>query len=120
MTNQEAKELTLEVWKYFRDHPEIENKPDLPKELFKKIDNLTCLCPLCEINKDCAQYSDKGKNTECPLFPCAAVSTLSKYKDKFCKYPGSYSNWFHAKSSDEDTRKISAEKIIELIEEWKI
>jgi hypothetical protein len=36
MTKQETKELTLEVWRYLAEHPEIGTKNDLPKKEYKK------------------------------------------------------------------------------------
>ena len=47
MTQQEAKEITLEVWRYLKDHPWISEKKNLPKKLYAKIKDLYCRCPLC-------------------------------------------------------------------------
>lgn len=32
MTKEKAKKLTLEVWRYLAEHPEIDIKQDLPKK----------------------------------------------------------------------------------------
>ena len=67
MTNQKAKDLTIEVWQYLADHPKIKYKADLPKKLWNKIKFLTCQCPLCEITDANCNLTDE---TCCPLFNC--------------------------------------------------
>ena len=61
-TRQEwAKNLSIEVWEWFYYRPELKRKEsDLPVELYNKIKNLDCACPLCEI-LSC---------NECPLRDC--------------------------------------------------
>jgi hypothetical protein len=51
MTKRKAFELTIEIWAYLAEHPEINDKADLPEELYKEIKRLTCRCPLCAYYK---------------------------------------------------------------------
>lgn len=46
MEKKEAKELTLKVWGFLRDNPEINNKDKTP--YWDDIQYLTGFCPLCE------------------------------------------------------------------------
>jgi hypothetical protein len=63
MTKQEAKELSLEVWRYLAEHPEIQMKRYLPDEIWDKIKDMACACPLCEVNP-CHK---------CPLVSCVGL-----------------------------------------------
>ena len=49
MTKAEAKELSLEVWRYLAEHPETEKKRDLPADIIYKIKKFFVWCPLCEL-----------------------------------------------------------------------
>ncbi|MDR1837592.1 MAG: hypothetical protein LBQ89_08045 [Treponema sp.] len=98
MTAQEAKELSLEVWRYLAEHPEIGIKEGLPKYLWDKIKDLLFQCPLCAIeNINC--FSTKGQIT-CPLLGCS---------DYHC--------WLEAHTKE--TRKDAAKKIVVAIEAWE-
>jgi hypothetical protein len=94
MTQQEAKELSLEVWRYLRDHPKIRNKNRLPKHLYAKIENLAYECPLCHI---LICY-------KCPL----NTPSLS------CEY---FSAWGQAECSKK--RQEVAAEIVRRIEAWE-
>ena len=62
---KEAKALSLEVWDFFRNHPECTYKKDLPSKLWNKIRLMKGYCPLCEyFNGDCSN---------CPLRFCYDV-----------------------------------------------
>lgn len=65
MTKSEAKELCLEVWQYFAEHPEIKFKSKLPGDLYDKIEDLSNVCPLCEVHPGCVG---------CPLVFCGQGS----------------------------------------------
>jgi len=94
MTKQEAKELSLEVWRYLAEHPEIENEEDLPEELFAKIDGMSCNCPI----------SETVLCLNCPLVSCSNENTM-------------YGIWYHAKNFS--TRRAAAQKIVAAIEAWE-
>ncbi len=100
MTKQEAKELSLEVWRYLAEHPKISRKQNLPKEILNKVRLCIHLCPLCDLFKDNSHYGCSG----CPLENCQGESY--------------YNTWFYA-GSDNKKRKENAEKIVEAIEAWK-
>jgi hypothetical protein len=94
VTKEYAKELSLEVWEYLRDHPKIDDKTDLPDEIFKKVADMDCHCPLCKyfnnICKDCILES--------------------------CHNGSDYNGWYSA--NDEKIRALYAAKIVEKIKLW--
>jgi len=96
MTPKEAKELSLEVWRYLAGHPEIEGKKELPKKLWGKIKNLQNECPLCEIYVFRCGY--------CPLDRCCSGSKL-------------YTYWYRA--TKQEQRQAAAQKIVNAIEAWE-
>lgn len=49
LTKKRAKSISLEVWEYLRDHPEIKSKDDLPTKIFTKIRFFRGKCSLCEV-----------------------------------------------------------------------
>jgi hypothetical protein len=98
MTKQEAKLLSLDVWEYLRDHPEINRKKHLPIGLWNRIKDLENQCPLCTVVESCMQ---------CPLGDAIGSSC-------FCTH---HQNWSVA--DDENVRKEAANKIISLIQSWK-
>ena len=97
ITPKEAKELTLEVWRYLRDHHEIRKKKDLPKSIFCKISLLQCECPLC------AMFIDDCD--KCPLAYCMLKNQV-------------YYNWVNASNNEE--RQQAATRIVELVEAWEV
>lgn len=98
MTKKYAKKLSLEVWEYLRDHPEIKCKRDLPSRLYKKIELLSCNCPLCElfIEDDCMN---------CPLEECFSGASF-------------FDKW--GRSTRKSNRARHASKIVEKIKAWEI
>jgi len=68
MTKQEAKELSLEVWRYLAEHPEISSKANLPEPLFDKIKVMMNQCPLCELPP-----KEFCKGQKCPLNRCRGI-----------------------------------------------
>jgi hypothetical protein len=96
MTKREAKELSLELWRYLAEHPEIKQKIYLPIALYDKIKNLPGNCPLCEVFSDCA---------DCILKICVTGSGLFK-------------NWFLAR--DKEQRRKAALKIVRRVGAWKV
>jgi hypothetical protein len=65
MTLKEAIELSLEVWRYLAEHPEIKRKNCLPKVLYSKIENMRGYCPLCA----CGFWKKTDKTCpDCPLY----------------------------------------------------
>jgi hypothetical protein len=73
MTPIEAKELTLEVWRYLAEHPEIIDKFHLPGYLWEKIVRLDQFCPLCEL------YRGNSHRLVCPKCPLQRCNKGSLY-----------------------------------------
>jgi hypothetical protein len=106
MTKKEVKELSLKVWRYLAEHPEITRKQDLPGELYGAIRNLMCECPLCELLLTIYSFG-------CPRCP------LSEGEDYYCCTPGQpYYRWGKAAFAKE--RKEAAEEIVRRIEAWEV
>jgi hypothetical protein len=101
---KEAKELTIEVWTYFAEHPEIRRKYELPKILYEKIEYLCNECPLCVLF---LKGHEEKKCEYCPL-------NLSGHK---CRQKGSYFYcWYNAKTKEE--RIAAAWGIVNITKEW--
>jgi hypothetical protein len=96
MTKQEAKELSLEVWRCLAEHPEIRRKGDLPDRILNKISGLPNAFPLCAVLRaECAL---------CTLNSCMRASL------PFCR-------WSNA--MDNEVRQGAAREIVRLIEAWE-
>lgn len=95
-----AVKLTLEVWTYLRDHPYIEHKTDLPPELFSKIKDAKCYCPLCEI------------------FPFLCRNEDQKYCPLGCCIAGNHGYMMWSQACDDFTRVDGADMIIKTLEKW--
>lgn len=104
MTRMEAKELSLEVWRYLAEHPEIRRKEGLPVALYKKVVGLAGRCPLCELfwsfNDIC-----EGCPLDAPGLHCGGKGVA-------------YDRWVSAETAA--ARKKAAKKIVRLIEVWEI
>jgi hypothetical protein len=102
MIKAEAKKLSIEVWTYLAEHPEIRYKCDLPKELWEKIKRLPCECPLCAAYISCDEclLNDKNRNSG-----CAGKSGL-------------YYQWAHSKTAL--ARAKAARRIVVKVEAWEV
>jgi hypothetical protein len=98
MTSHEAKELSLEVWRYLAEHPEIDEKGNLPVKLYKKIKEFLNECPLCD-HKKILCFKAPGR-IECPLKGC-----------------GIHKMWLYAENNED--RQAAAQKIVDAIEAWE-
>jgi hypothetical protein len=96
LTKKKAKELSLEVWRYLAEHPEIRDKRNLPPELYEKIKGMSAHCSLCELFK--------GDCLRCPLGYCDDGSFFMKWE---------YSRTYKS-------RREVAMKIVRRIEAWDI
>ena len=97
MTTNKAKKISLEVWRYLAEHPEIDSKKYLPKKLFAKIKNCVLECPLCSI------FFFSYTCSNCPLRSCSSDNSL------FLKWN---------RSLKPERRKFYAQKIVRRIESW--
>jgi len=107
-TKKWAKELSLEVWEYLRDYPEITRKEALPKKLYDKIKYLRRECPLCEyltsvIYNTCLPLNNRPCKF-CPLESCNE-NTL-------------YQKWYSSKTKE--SRSIYSGLIVDKIRAWDI
>lgn len=116
MTERVAKNISLEIWGYLKDHPEKYGKKWLPSEIYLAIKDMDYECPLCMVFTDCPIHvpSNKDNSHLCPLFPCVKDDYFSEAK--YCKYPNAYWNYIVCPESQ---RKQHAEHIYELIKEWE-
>jgi hypothetical protein len=103
MQKAEAKRLSLEVWRYLRDHPGIKFKSEIPEKLLDQIRKMPSQCPLCK-------YDKEEGNDDCSYCPL--------YSKTFGCASGHYVRWKYSNRS-EDRHKAAA-KIVEMIEAWDI
>jgi hypothetical protein len=102
MTKKNAKEITLEAWRFRSSNPWIKDKIDVPEDLWNKIKDFLNSCPLCEL------FEDQTKG--CP--GCPLGETMECYQTE----GSAYFRWSHAKTDKE--RRVSAGRIVEVVEEW--
>lgn len=100
ITKKRAKKLSLEVWGYLKDHPEIKSKHYLPNKLISKIKNMESWCPLC-------QYCEEQD------LPCKDFCPLCFHGS--CYY---YFKWDEALSNK--SRQKWATKIYDSINDWEV
>lgn len=101
---KEAQKLSLEIWEYLRDHPEVHKKRQLPPYLWSQIELYVDYCPVCEFFFSV----DRGRKPACDLCPigdCFGVDTR-------------YQQWSKAQTDPERIR--GAKGMIELLQEWDI
>jgi hypothetical protein len=106
MTIEEACDITVEVWTYLAEHPECEDKRDLPPELYLKIEELEHRCPLCELFKQPYPAPCDG----CPLEAAGERCTF---------LTSAFDRWNYSESDDNATRKDAAETIVRIVSEFK-
>lgn len=101
MTKQKAKEITLEIWTYLRDHPEIKRKIDLPADLYELVRHTLYACALCKVfrKEEWDTYTCFG----CPLISCDEDDSP-------------YIIWLDARTRGE--RSAAAGKIVKLVAAW--
>jgi len=109
MNKKEAKEITLEVWRHLRDHPEIDRKEELPDEIWDKIKNLRNDCPLCELFLEDEDLINPG----CSGCPLAEAGHKCQHDDE-----NAYEKW--AFLSNSKWREEAASTIVEIVERWDV
>jgi hypothetical protein len=102
MTQKEAKELTLELWRYLAKHPECYEKRMVPPELYGKVMNLYKRCPLCELFECFCR--------KCPLYK-SGEGCLEKKGSAYHRWANSYDNYL--------SRRDAAERIVEIVSAWE-
>ena len=106
MTKAEAKQLSLEVWQWLVKHPEAPSKASLPSYIYAKIGGLEHCCPLCEVY---GSGNHKFRCHECPL----GTALGACWSDESV-----YSVW--ANAEDRDIRQEAAQKIVRVLEMWRV
>jgi hypothetical protein len=110
MSKFEAKELSLEVWRYLAEHPEIGSKRSLPGEILCKIEPLRNWCPLCALFFKLASY--------CPGCPLSGKNYCGN--NYFCETPSEpYFRW-EWEERRHDVRREAASEIVRRIEAWEV
>jgi len=104
MKLEDVKELTLQIWRYYSEHPEAKDFSDLPAEIREKVDGkFDQGIPLCSfLSRDCQ---------ECPIYPCTENDTGDDADDE-----GLFTKWSSAHGEE---KAALAKKILEKIEEWE-
>lgn len=97
---QAAKEVSIEIWTYLRDHPDIVTKRELPRSLWLKIEPMMNNCPLCEVFAK--PKGQKACEDGCPMKSCMEGSAFDIWK------------W----STEDYQRKRGVEMILKALEEW--
>jgi hypothetical protein len=101
MVLNKVKVLTLELWNYMAENPGCRSKRDVPEDLYQKIHNFSCWCPLCEVFGNGCEF--------CPL----------KVAGECCSDENSaYDRWVNSMVDDVETREESALRIVEIISAW--
>jgi hypothetical protein len=103
MTRGKIKEISLAVWRYLAEHPEIQKKCDLLQKLWKQIAWHRSHCPLCE------RYDPKGCKG-CPLYVAG----------EDCRKAGSAYDRWSDDDADTGTRKEAATRIVEIVSAWEL
>lgn len=108
MTEREAKDAALKVWRYFRDNPEISAKRLLPDGLYERIRFFDNECPLCELYFDQTECPQ-----ECPLSRVGCVNDDSPYW-----------RWLWAEADEPlfpaTIRRLAAAEMVSLIAAWDV
>jgi len=105
MIKREAKELSLEIWRFFAENPLIQSKRGLPESLFKKIEHMKNMCPLCGLLRN------RESKPECK-YECRAMCPLGS-----CGAGSAYHRWYYA--AEFYKREEAAQDIAEVLEAWR-
>ena len=111
MTKQEAKDLSIELWTWLRDHP-CKGKMETPFELRMRIDTLKGRCPLCEYTEQCVIESGVKRHPFDRCLICPMGDTCAPDSSVF-------DTWCNAKNEgDKERCQVAAEKILARIQAW--
>jgi hypothetical protein len=104
MTQKEAKELTLELWRYLAEHPECFSKMRVPDSLLDRIRPLQYQCPLCES----MHHDDHCKG--CPL---------ADGRRGCEEWDSPWRRWRLCGIDNVFVRKAAAERIVKIVSAWE-
>lgn len=102
MNQKEAKERSIEFWRYMAAHPELAAKCDTPPDIFKLVSDCRASCPLCEV------FFEKKSTYSSTCAGCPLDA-----EREFCP------TYFEWKQSDTNAgRRLAAEAIVAKIAAW--
>jgi hypothetical protein len=105
-SKQYIKDVSVMMWQYLYDHPEIKSKCCLPREIYRKVVQSEHECLLCDEYHDLNHNNPNDCCPRCPLSCCINDET----------WDGVFDRWFSAKTNR--TRKKYAGIILEKIKAW--
>ena len=112
LTKQEAKDLTIKVWKELSEDGNLREKDMISPELYKEIEYFNWECPLCELFNEERENPDKEWNgccNDCPL----------KIAGEQCNSGGDiYTLWSNVNCPAEK-RERHAQDLLNIVEEWR-
>lgn len=111
MTPQEAKEITLEVWRYLVANPDIKIKKLLPSELYSKINSFKGYCPLCELYDKHKYRNIIREHPKCPGCPLSNAGQ--------CCYLNTSVYHIFIYTVNEEAARDAARKLVKIVEEWE-
>jgi len=107
-----AKQRSLKVWKYLADHPEIDMKQKLPKDIGELVWKDTGSCPLCTLFHDHAHY--------CPDCPLSSENvTCFTTGEPYALWEASKLLRYSYPEKAKEERVITALLVYYQIKEWK-
>lgn len=128
LTKKQVKEETLLVWRYLRDHPEIDDKANLPSEIFCKVMSYDHFCPLCEKYRTPYIFGESQVcSAECPLNPynftcgCSTGSPYVRWCGHLSLYCGNKElSAIELNKQKREMRAQAAGEIVQMVEAWDI
>ena len=123
MTKTQAKRESLRVWRYLRDHPEIDKKSKLPKELLNIIQHYENQCPMCEyfMEKN-FEFEPEDAPTFEGLFDTDCCKGCPLYYKSVCYQFRKWNNDYGSKIYNDKQMLIcrykAAKRIEELLVKW--
>jgi len=103
MTAKRAKEILLEKWRYFAEHPEVALDQDLPFNIFR---NIRWRDPLCYLF-----FKEQAVCPGCPLKRCNQNSLSYKWERSSMALK-------YSKGVDIEERRDMAKKFVAILEKW--
>lgn len=115
MTEKEARDISIEVWQYLADHPEIEYKQDIPERLWNKISGIRNNCALCKLYIP-DDFDEDGYLNEVSCKDCV----LCKVGHQCLKTNSYYNVWSISLLGDKgkQDRVLGAQGIVDILKKW--
>ncbi len=111
LTKQEAKDLTIKVWKELSEDGTLSKKDMISPELYEKIEHFNRECPLCEL------FNEKLTNPYKDWDTCCNDCPLKEAGEQCFSEGDIFSLWSDADCSVEE-REGHAQALLNIVEEW--